>query len=412
MTDYIAIEDLNKSFLLSESNTFCIIPWLHIHMTPEGTTLPCCVSDAEFKHAIPHDDDVNTSINSEFMKQLRTKMLNGETSGVCKSCYSGEQSHGGSFRKEANQQYQHRFDEVLSNTRTDGYLENFHMRYFDIRFSNICNMKCRSCNSGYSSQWEVEDLKTGQIGASINKNNSNKLMHSLFEHLPFLDRAYFAGGEPLVTDEHYIILQELIDKGRTNIDLVYNTNISNLKFKNHDIMSYWEQFDKNINLFASIDHYGMKAEYIRTGTNWNKIEENIKTLKQTPNTHLGFTTTITNLNVVTLGDFFVYMYDKGLWPDGFWQLNPVFNPGYYSPWNLPEELKQQAVHNIMTAVEHLTGNVDPAVIDGFTNFANSLHSHGDWHSHADQFKTETLRLDNLRNNDFTMVFPELQELIK
>ena len=41
-----------------------------------------------------------------------------------------------------------------------GRIIKFRMRYFDIRFSNICNFKCRTCGSAFSSQWEARRLKS------------------------------------------------------------------------------------------------------------------------------------------------------------------------------------------------------------------------------------------------------------
>ena len=52
------------------------------------------------------------------------------------------------------------FDESLAMTHKDGHVDEMKMRYFDIRFSNICNFKCRSCGSEFSSQWALEDKKS------------------------------------------------------------------------------------------------------------------------------------------------------------------------------------------------------------------------------------------------------------
>ena len=53
------------------------------------------------------------------------------------------------------------FDDVIATTDMNtGRIINFRMRYFDIRFSNICNFKCRTCGSAFSSKWEQEDLES------------------------------------------------------------------------------------------------------------------------------------------------------------------------------------------------------------------------------------------------------------
>ena len=31
--------------LLTESKTFCMMPWVHMHAFPDGRAYPCCLSD-------------------------------------------------------------------------------------------------------------------------------------------------------------------------------------------------------------------------------------------------------------------------------------------------------------------------------------------------------------------------------
>ena len=69
----------------------------------------------------------------------------------------------------------------------------------------------------------------------------------------------------------------------------------------------WSKFDRPINIYSSIDHCKDKAEYIRHGTKWNVVENNIKTLMLEPNVNLQISTTVTLLNYLTLDDFYKYM---------------------------------------------------------------------------------------------------------
>ena len=34
--------DAREEFLLKESKTFCIYPWIHLHAYPTGEAYPCC----------------------------------------------------------------------------------------------------------------------------------------------------------------------------------------------------------------------------------------------------------------------------------------------------------------------------------------------------------------------------------
>ena len=152
-----------------------------------------------------------------------------------------------------------------------------------------------------------------------------ELLKEVLEHVPYIKEAYFAGGEPLVDEYHYMILEEFLKQDRTDIQLSYNTNLSKLKFKDWNVLEMWSKFDRPVNIYSSIDHCGDKAEYIRHGTKWNVIEKNIKTLMMEPNINLQISTTVTLLNYLTLDDFYKYMLGLGLMPGGDWQLNPHFS---------------------------------------------------------------------------------------
>ena len=123
----------------------------------------------------------------------------------------------------------------------------------------------------------LEDLKNNLPYARIYPKNDNPdFLKEIIEQVPNFKTAYFAGGEPLITEEHYILLEEMIRTGASNtVSLRYNTNLSNFKFKDKDILSLWKHFKKKIDIYASVDHYGERAEYIRHGTNWATVEENL-----------------------------------------------------------------------------------------------------------------------------------------
>ena len=127
-------------------------PWIHLHTTPTGVAAPCCIAES-----CATDDGMGNSreqslmqlVNSEQMNKLRLNMLTGVKNEECRKCYQHEAQNVKSFREMTNLQFKHAFDEaVIENTNlADGSLNNFKMRYFDIRFSNICNFKCRTCGS-------------------------------------------------------------------------------------------------------------------------------------------------------------------------------------------------------------------------------------------------------------------------
>ena len=153
MSEYINLVDLDKEHLLTESKVFCMFPWLHLNATPRGDIYPCCSNDYSAPLANTRDMSLEEAFNSDYMKQLRLNMLNGEKSDICNFCYSHEKASPHSFRTYSMDNFADHFEEVMGMTHEDGTVDEFKMRYFDIRFSNICNFKCRTCGTEFSSQW-------------------------------------------------------------------------------------------------------------------------------------------------------------------------------------------------------------------------------------------------------------------
>ena len=407
------------------NKTFCILPWVHVYTAPTGDALPCCVADPAYSIGNSNNQSIEQLVNSTAMKQLRVDMLNDVENPLCARCYHHERITGSSPRhsaeklmhdyfKESGISYDERVTELIGNTSIDGTLNDFKMYYFDIRFNNICNFKCRTCNADFSSQWEQEDIKENIIqDRRISKNNSKSLVEEILHHVPYFGHVYFAGGEPLITEEHYIILEEMIRQKKTDISIRYSTNISNLKFKDKELLSLWRHFDK-VNVFASIDHYGKKAEYIRHGTDWSVVENNFKILKSEPNIQMQINTVVSVFNLLSLNEFYDYLYTNDLYrpTDAGNTLFPLITPPEFSGLILPKKYKERAISNIIDLVGkmHVRGYNETAR-RSVTSLLSWIYSENTWDQYNETFKLEVNRIDRLRGEDFEKTFPELAGLL-
>lgn len=415
---------MNQSFkdkMLKDNPSFCMYPWIHLHTTPEGKAAPCCIARSCIdKNGLgsSREKSLMELVNSEKMKKLRLDMLAGIQNDECQSCYEHEDLGIRSSRKASNINFSDDFDEVIKYTNfEDGSLTKFEMKYFDIRFSNICNFKCRSCGAGYSSQWEYEDLKHKLIGKSVPKNDNPKFLEDVIAQIPYMKVAYFAGGEPLITEEHYILLEEMIRQKKTDIQLIYNTNLSNLRFKNKDLLSLWKSFDKKIDIYASIDHYGERAEYIRHGTNWGQVEENFLLALSKPFINIQMNTVVTVYNYMTLYDFYEYIITKNMLKTNSYtySLYNALSPEYLNCQVLPEHLKKIGSEKVNATIDMIRSYKDPGSSqDQIVHLTNTLNWANDkhlWDQYKEQFRNEVKRLDNIRNENFEKTFPELAELM-
>ena len=408
--NYIQITDVDKDYLLNESKTFCMYPWTHLNATPLGNIFPCCSNDYTAPMGNTKDMTLNEAFNSDFMKGLRLDMLNERKHEICNFCYAHEDAGPHSFRRYSIEHFGKYFDESMAMTHEDGTVDEMRMRYFDIRFSNICNFKCRSCGSEFSSQWALEDKKTwnpdGPVVIHVDEEKGG-VLGEILEQIEYIDIAYFAGGEPLITPEHYVILEELIKLGKTDTVLRYNTNASTVSYKDKDIFDLWKHFDK-VELSCSIDHFGQRAELMRHGTDWGRVERNLKTFRSLDYVSFQMNTVLSIMNYYTLHEFFEYMNGVGLFDydkDYYNSLYLAANPKHYCAQALPKHMKKIAADKLMSGYKSDRA-VDQLIKSG-VEFASLNDT---WEDVKKDFFHMTYRLNKLRGEDFFKVFPELQEL--
>lgn len=409
-----------RRLLLEKSDTFCIVPWTHLHTTPTGIAAPCCIAES-----CATEDGVGDAkkqglmelVNSPKMNQLRLDMLKGVKNNECNKCHKHEEQGIKSFRQMINDEMGNYFEEAIETTNLDdGSLSEFKMRYFDIRFSNICNFKCRTCGSAFSTQWEQEDLKNNVWYAKVHPKNDNKaFLNDVIEQIDHMETAYFAGGEPLITEEHYILLEEMIKRKRTNIKLRYNTNMSNLKFKDKDLLSLWKNFKSGVNIYASIDHVGERAEYIRHGTDWGVVETNFLNAKKQNFITIQINTVLSVFNYLTIFDFYKYLIDKKLYSakDSIYTVYNMSTPEHLTCHILPPDYKERGNVSMQQAIQYMHshgfGQDKIKQLSDTTQWVFSQHT---WEAQKAKFREEVSRLDRIRSEDFTKVFPEIGNLLR
>lgn len=414
---------------INNSKTFCVFPWNHLHVTPIGTAAPCCIAKSCTSHEGMGDaknSRLMDLVNSPKMNQLRLDMINGVESEECTSCYQHEQAGVKSFRKEGLRFYPDVIEDAVNNTNDDGSVSEFNMRYYDMRFSNLCNFKCRTCGQEYSSQWEQENRKHNYIQDVSNlifpKGANKELLQDAIDQIKNLEKAYFAGGEPLIMEEHYILLEEMIRQGRTDVTLVYNSNISNLKYKDKDLIGLWKHFDKDIQLYASVDHVKERAEYIRHGTDWGLIEQNMVELRQHEFIKMTMNTVLSIFNFLTIDKFYQYLIGKNLYSklDLSASLYCMATPYYLSCHSLPLEFKELGNQSVDRAIKVMTANkFRPDQLSELAQARPWTMSQHTWedkdqygYSNKVRFRMEIERLDKIRSEKFENVFPELVPLLE
>jgi len=394
---------------LTIPKTACIVPWIHLHTWPNDAVYPCCLTPMEHPVGDLSKESLLDIWNNDAMKKLRLQMINGETPYSCRRCYEQESVGHHSLRMSLNKDFKHHKN-LIAKTNADGSVNDMNIVYWDFRFSNICNMRCRSCGPQLSTGWYDEVKKIwGSLPDDVPQSRKNLNMWE--EIQPFFDKVeeiYFAGGEPLIMEEHYKILNQLVDRKMFNTTIKYNTNFSQLRYKSLDVLEYWPLF-KRVNVGASIDGYGKKAEYIRKGTDWSVIEHNRQQLKErAPKVefYVNFTTSV--FNSYHLLEFYEWAVDTKFIQPHEINFNIVQQPEYFRLQILPPDIKKDLTEKYKAAASKAK---DSNVKDGFNMLANYMNKE-DRTDLIPEFKTTTDVLDKLRNESFADTFPELEALVK
>ena len=97
---------------LTESETFCMLPWMHLHAFPDGRAYPCCLSDYWHPVGDLRKHTMEEVWNQDKYKTMRVNMLQDKPCVECTKCYEQEQHGAFSMRNDANRNYGHHIGEV------------------------------------------------------------------------------------------------------------------------------------------------------------------------------------------------------------------------------------------------------------------------------------------------------------
>jgi sulfatase maturation enzyme AslB (radical SAM superfamily) len=210
---------------------------------------------------------------------------------------------------------------------------------------------------------------------------------------------YFTGGEPLINPEHWNLLEHLIDIGRANsITLMYNTNLTTLKYKQKNIIDIWKQF-KNVTISCSIDAIGKPLEYIRSGADWKKINTHIEQLISTTkdsSIKIAITPVISILNIWFLEELIIFAKQRNI------EVNPniLTGPDYLSIDVMPDFLKELALEKILSIAKHQT--IPTTIIKQLMEMIKNNASQQCLFQHT---VSHILLLDNLRDEKLFNLLP-------
>jgi len=448
------------------NETLCPVPWMSTSLRANGDIRVCCqaqhgptggiLRDENGKEYNARNADLQMVRNSDLSKEIRKYMMEGRWHPECVRCQTEVESGMNARIEYENKIWIERgefsWEDLLSKTSADGTIkeDEINCSFYDVRFGNLCNLKCRMCGPTDSSMWYEDQVKLWQDSyrdshgrVKLIKNDKGKYepeedlynWHTSDHYWVQMDnnieqirKLYIVGGEPLMIDRHYEFLQKCVDQGHAkNIIVEYNTNLTNIPQRAWDV---WKHF-KQVNIGASIDGVGDINYYMRPPSRFDKIYENlIKVSQAEGNFKVWIAATINVFNVLHFPEFMEWILLNKI-PrvnDDDWRPiitpHPLHGPKFYNIRMLPLWAKDHIKQKYEDYKPRLLKIIDEsdfteqrkassrkeavALLDQYVKYMYAK----DFSEHLPQFWHATRKLDKIRNHNIETYIPELYELLK
>jgi len=392
---------------------FCVLPWISLETSPIGTVRPCCLADDEILDDFGNKCRFDTHRfdiirNTRHMQKLREQFLQGQQPKTCRKCWHEERAGRTSKRMHTLDRLKHMIPDQPWTTDARPLM------FLDLKLGNICNLKCRICGSWSSSTFATEEL--ANLGPDENRK-TNHHYHMLrqgawprenptfwqeidlvSDQIRYIE---FTGGEPFMIQEHFDMLQGIVDRGIAHqVEIHYNTNGTQYPEQAEEI---WQYF-RHVEVAFSIDDVGARFEYQRSNAVWSQVCDNIERFRamreRLLNMSLQVCCTVNVFNVL-------YLEQVAEWIDqqdfDFVYWNMMHDAYYFSINTLPDTAKKQISQRLKSAAVSDRYQEEFSKIIAFMNAGVSL----------DGFilRMKIADLDRKRGQNLATVEPELAEII-
>jgi organic radical activating enzyme len=393
-------DNINRKFgvvkkeLDAVSPSFCVAKWkqVTVHLDT-GRTHSC-------HHPVTHKislDEIkrNPSAlhNTEYKKEQRKMMLEGQRPTECDYCWRVEDSNkpdsgtiafSDRITKSADSWAKNTISEITNNVWNYDPVPSS----MEVNFGSTCNLKCSYCNPEISSKWMEEITQYGGYelpGASYNsvawlKDNDrypipnreyNPYVEAFWEWWPDLIKELkifrITGGEPLLNKNTFKVLDYLIENPHPELSLSINSNLS---VPTQLLRQFIEKMTiiqnnkciKDFKLYTSCEAHGARAEYIRFGLDYKRWLESCEAIiRDIPDSRLTVMSTYNLLSITT----FKNMLEDMMELKNKYTIQPsrphtvgidipyIRYPEFLTAWTMPEEWLQHIEDTITWMYQNL-----------------------------------------------------------
>jgi len=395
------------------SDTHCKLAQLALNLDMSGMVSPCNVTS----HWLQNNNKENFRLNKHSIEEIwnsdsRKELIEAHNSGIkhpaCSGCWNTEATGNRSPRQIFNEQL--KAVEVLESQP----------RIFIMKPGNRCNVACRSCNEHTSSSWYKDAYALSESNKEFKEwleffyphrntyENNIDLENTLQQWQPNIIFWDLYGGEPLLIPLTYKIINVAIETGSSiNQKLQIHTNGTVYDPK----LSYMFAKFKEVSVAYSIDAIGKKNDYIRSGSSWNKVIENLNLYQNDFSKHsnIKFTirSTVTPLNILYLDETYEYFSNKGFVIDfGNVVTDHPYNNVQYLPKIIKLEIENKLKKYQPSSNRNKKWSQNFDYLLKFMNYTPANHK-----LLQNSFIERNNKMDQIRGEKFSEIFPEMHQLL-
>jgi hypothetical protein len=427
----------------SKSETFCILPWVHLEVMPQGGCKICCAAREQVsENRVPMNvaaSSVQEIRSSDYMRRVREALVDGRKIPACGHCWEQEGRGETSLRQQWNGRFPGAAEELDARVRNGGTATDpLSVQYLQLSLGNKCNLACRMCNASYSSRIDADPVhskwapRTLPDPAATSGGQAKKGRPNWADATPWFEQAEFVetdllpmgstlknicvtGGEPLYTTSFERMLEGYVRRGQArNMVIGFASNLFHNEARIRRAMDLLLKF-QYCEIAPSIDGHGVVYEYVRYPAKWDVVERNIRVVRALSREHanLGFklTTVAQAYNCLNLVRLFRFADEVQI------ECNPhvIEEPAHLRPNVLPAALRSRAAENLLAYAESPGGGESETINRGHAlRIARFLQGIADdsrrpqlWR----QFLDFSRDLDQSRGQSLVKVIPELAGLV-
>ena len=303
------------------SPTFCLAKWHHVTLYLQTGENHSCYHPPPHKINLEEIKKNPSALHNTSLKKVeRKEMLDGIQTKGCKYCWNIE-NMGKDYVSDRHIKTSSIFTEERFKQATKGpWTQNINPEYVEISFGNECNFKCGYCHPKASSRFYNEIKEHGPVTTVQNhrcdidylkiyeREETNPYVDAWWRWWPEMRKTLtilrITGGEPLMHTSTWKLLDSLREDPTPHLELNINSNIGvkpALVDKMIDHVNYLTDNNsiKRFKLYTSIDTWGPRAEYVRTGLDLSIWERNLDAYLKGTGQPISFMITFNILCVTT-----------------------------------------------------------------------------------------------------------------